>query len=421
MFKFLTGLIIPVFGILFILYFHFNVHVDTMLNQWNEQDKSAMYNTDQQALKEAVEYHTQEPAFARRPLSTFLFKHASTYLHIEVGTSFIIVSFFLLFLCGFTLYFLCLQLSLTIAEAICSQFLFYSGFTILFAFFNTNYTYDEPLTYLCLFLSLLTFFKKQWVLFFLCYLLSCLCRESSYLLAPVFVFLFARQTSQTESIKEMLLFITGIAGILLIHAAFLWMVYPAFFSPQSQQEMSSRMNLFDFNFQDIKYARETIFSFFLVSGFPLYLLVQYRQDIKKDAALCDVFKGFLFLFIVNILIVVFSTIARESRLFALPLLLLYPLLGRYFLKEIKGFCRFTDFTLKIPQLMVILLHMGILWLAYWYFFTVYETTIHPKQFNYNCEYLFAMVLVMVLFNVKFLLTKKRLALPRTFISRESEG
>ncbi|GBL35504.1 hypothetical protein EMGBS15_10990 [Filimonas sp.] len=214
---------------------------------------------------------------------------------------------------------------------------------------------------------------------------------------------------------------TGIAGILLIHAVFLWLAYPSFFSPQSQQEMSSRLHLFDFNFQDVKYSRETLFSFFLVGGFPVYLLMQYGKEIKKNIHEYELLKAFLFLLTVNSIIVIFSTIARESRLFALPLLVIYPLLGRYFLMEIKGFFHLTKINFKLPNLVLMLLHVGLLWLAHEYFFRVYETTIHPKQYNYNGEYLFAMVSVMALLNIKFLLTEKEiLALSGAFISRESE-
>ncbi len=403
--KFLTGLLVPIIGICFLLLFHFNTRVDTMLNQWNDQDKSAMQRIDQQALREAVDYHKEEPAFARRPLSTFLFEKTSSTTHLQMGTSFILVNFCLFFLCGIALYYFSLQLSLTTAEAVFSQMIFYSGFTVLCAFFNTNYTYDEPLTYLCFILSLIAFFKNKTILFFLFFLLSCLCRESGYLFLPIFLFLTFQKNDVTERYKITILHTIGFVFVMILHAVFLKMVYPSFFTIQSHQELSSRMDLFEFNFQDIKYGRETIFSFFLVNAIPLYLLLQFWSDIKKVTLEKKLASGFLFLLFCNTLIVIFSTIARESRLFALPLLLIYPLLGKYLLLEMKRFRTGKLAKLDFPILAMIILNIAVLFLAHWYFFKVYETTIHPKQFNYNCEYLFTIVLLIVVLNIKSLMTE----------------
>ena len=62
---------------------------------------------------------------------------------------------------------------------------------------------------------------------------------------------------------------------------------------------------------------------------------------------------------------------------------------------------------SVAQWCLSAVNLGILYLAHGYIFNVYETTIHPKQFNYNCEYLFAIVLVIVGLNTMSLLTEQR--------------
>jgi len=404
--KLLIGLLSPFIAMSFILLLHFNSHVDTMLNQWNDQDKNAMHHIDQQALREAVDYHKEEPAFARRPLSTFLFEKTSSITHLPIGTSFILVNFMLFVFCGFAIYLYSLQLSFTVAEAVCSQLIFYSGFTILCAFFNTNYTYDEPLTYLCFIVSLIAFFRNKTFLFFLFFLLSCLCRESSYVFVPVLLYLTFHKKDRSVRYKHTILFAAGFVGVIVLHAFFLKCTYPSFFTSQSHQEFTSRMDLFDFNFQDSKFGRETIFSFFIVNAIPLYLLLQSWNHIKKNKIEKKLLYSFLFILICNTLIVLFSTIARESRLFALPLLLIYPLLGRYFLLEIKKIKTSKLTKYSVVQWCLIAVNFGILYVAHGYIFNVYETSIHPKQFNYNCEYLFAIVLVIVGLNTMSLLTEQ---------------
>lgn len=405
--KLLTGFFAPMIGMLFILLLHFNTRVDTMLNQWNDQDKNAMHHIDQQALREAVDYHKVEPAFARRPLSTFLFEKTASMTHLPIGTSFILVNFLLLVCCGIAIYLYSLQVSFTVAEAVCSQLIFYSGFTILCAFFNTNYTYDEPLTYLCFIVSLIAFFRNKTFLFFLFFLLSCLCRESSYLFVPVFLYLSFYKKDNPARYKHTILFAAAFMGVIVLHAYFLQWVYPSFFTSQSQQELTSRMDLVDFNFQDKRFGRETIVSFFIVNAIPLYLLLQSWNHIKKNKVEKKHLSSFLFLLSCNTVIVLYSTIARESRLFALPLLLIYPLLGRYFLLEIKKIRTSKLTKCSVAQWCLIAVNLSILYLAHGYIFTVYETTIHPKQFNYNGEYLFAIVLVIVGLNTMSLLTEQQ--------------
>jgi hypothetical protein len=143
---------------------------------------------------------------------------------------------------------------------------------------------------------------------------------------------------------------------------------------------------------------ETFFSFVLVMALPIALLIRHYQRIGLSSTEKPIVFSFVSLVFINTIIVLFSTIARESRLFAPPLLLMYPLLGMYLYEE---FCelkvlRFEP--MNAFRFLSILAHGFILMAAYLVFYHDYETTIQPTSLNLNREYLLVLTCCIVTLN-----------------------
>ena len=391
--QFLVRLFIPIIAVIGISFLHFTPYADTMLNCWNPEQREVMQQIDEHALEEAIDYHKQEPAFARRPLTTFLIEQTSNVFKIERGTSFILINLSLFFLCGIVLFYACVSTGSSITEALFSQFIFYAGFSILFAFFNTNYTYDEPLTYLFFLLSLIFFRRMNFILFSVFFLMAAISRESVYLFIPAFIYSIIKTGF---SGRRLLGFSAALLLIIILHAIVLKFVYPPFYTGQGIVELHSRFTLLQFNFQDSQYTIETISSFFLIMLFPLFLLFRHRVYIHQQNELNQTVRAFFLIFILNTFIVLTSAYARESRLFALPLLWIFPLLGQLLARDwelVKSIKSLNFRTLKWPVLLIQLL---ILMLAYYYCYFMYRTTIQLPETTFNRGYLFLIILLCII-------------------------
>ena len=112
-------------------------------------------------LENTLIYHEDHPAFARRPLTSVFIRGVHDVFGLGYGYSFIFVQFLFLFGGALALYYLSLHLLQDHKKALLSLLLFFVSFSILFSFFGGVNTYDEPLQYLCIFLSLLFLYKKK--------------------------------------------------------------------------------------------------------------------------------------------------------------------------------------------------------------------------------------------------------------------
>ena len=98
----------------------------------------------------------------------------------------------------------------------------------------------------------------------------------------------------------------------------------------NEEDIRNRLLHFKLNVGENIAATETIFSFFLILGLPIYFLV--ISIIKKSySSLLEkkLFKSFLITVIINSVIVILTTKARESRLFVIPLFFLWPIFFNY--------------------------------------------------------------------------------------------
>ncbi|TXK52150.1 hypothetical protein FVR03_01640 [Pontibacter qinzhouensis] len=342
--------VIALAATLLILALHLTDSFPSILNFRTPEINLAKDKISESHLAAAVAYHKAHPAFARRPVSTYLIESVHQHATLSLGEAFIFVNFLLLFACALLVYFLARCIGCTGAEAIGSMLFFFGSFTILFIFFPPIYTYDEPAQYFFLLLSLIAFFKEKYLSFFVCFSLSLMVRESSILLLPGLLYLFLSKLKyankpQVLVLKQIALLLTPIA----VYIIFLYfLIQQQQIWPSSKIDFWDRLLHFSFNFQSVPHAVNTFVSFFLTLGLQLYLVYWFLENHNRRKEDTRLLKAFFITLFINTPVVLTTTLAVESRLYALPLLFLWPLLGkivkaewrnRYSLSILKHFLR----------------------------------------------------------------------------------
>ena len=106
----------------------------------------------------------------------------------------------------------------------------------------------------------------------------------------------------------------------------------------SQSDLDSRFKAIELNFATSQAASETIISFFIILGLPLYFLYSVSRNRVLTLQQSKLINAFLLTVLINTLVVLFMTKAREVRLFALPLFFIWPIFSTIFKHEINIIC-----------------------------------------------------------------------------------
>lgn len=268
------------------------------------------------AISETVNLHEQWGPFAKRPLVTSLVRSIEARLSVEVTTAFILAVFFQLLIVAWALTYATKKIT-SDPLPVLSLLPFAASFTILFAFFAPIYSYDELIQYTFIFLALACL-KEQPRAAALLLCLAGIARETTLLTLPGFSLLaLGRWTnvSRRDAIKAAMVF--------LFPAIFMY-AYNRFFP---FPDMSTRFDHWKFNFQDTRHTVETFISFFLAIV-PVFFLA-FLSNWKKTSISNSYISAFWLTLLINTPIVLVASLARESRLFALPLVFLWPMAGRW--------------------------------------------------------------------------------------------
>ena len=308
-----------------VLGLHMLPSMDSMLNENNTRISHVF-------LKSQIDYHNELPPFARRPLTTFLMKGTSSIFNIKAGYSFIFINFSLLFLSAILLYHLSLLILSERKLALFNVLVYYLSFSIVFAFFPPVFSYDEPLQYCLLFAALITWIRKRNLIFILLFTLAIISRETSLFLIPA---LWIFQPGKNEQIKPLWKQYLK-TGLILLVPILVYAIYLSVFLHYNQlmeetsSEMASRYSCFLENFEDLKNSVESFTSLYL--GLIVFLLFTVIRTLKLGINQVD--RKFLYAFwltaIINTPIVILTAFARETRLFALPMIFLWPVFSSIF-------------------------------------------------------------------------------------------
>jgi hypothetical protein len=349
-------------------------------------------------ISSIIEYHKSNIVFARRPLTTFLIENLSSFLSFSESLSFIVINFFLLFLSGIALYYLANYLLQNKTYSLLSVTIYHLSFSNFFAFFDTIYCYDEPLQYLFLFLSILFILYERWIIFLITFSISIISRESSLLFVPTFLLLnfYKKKEINDNRYFDYKIIFFAIPVILYFCYLYIYLFFSNNFI-ENRIDFSNRLDHFKFNFQNQNFAIEGFFTFFLTTGLQLYVLVFYRLRYKFDKQESKFIKSFISLFILNSIIVIFSTKIREARLLTLPLILLWPFLGKFVWIEISSLFKTNKIKSLILNKWFLFLFLFAIFLEYLIYKYVYIPSVNAKGGNFQDEYLY-IILVFITFH-----------------------
>lgn len=315
----------------------FGLHVlpgmNSMLNL-DAPDHPAMpglFNTD--FLRYTVEVHGTEPAFARRPFTTWIIDAAARIGGLDIAHAFVITEFMLLFVSGLLLYRLARILGTPQGAALLTMVAYHLSFSVLSAWFPPIYTYDEPLQYCLLFTALSALVQRRWWVFALLFAAASCVRESSLLLLPsLFLFLSdgawrPRSWATGSNVTRALAF--GLPAVVAVLFAW-WYTRHIGAEAAMAGDLAGRDSFFEHNTADAAMTWETLIYLYMAIGLPAFVLFATgTSGTTSDPHRTSFRHAFIVAVVINTLVVILSTKAREARLFALPLVFAWPLLGRH--------------------------------------------------------------------------------------------
>src|SRR5690606_28233290 len=213
-------------------------------------------------------------------------------------------------------------------------------FSNLFAFFPPIYSYDEPLQYTFLFAALIALYAHRYVLFVLLFAVAAIARESQVILLPAIWFFvqpiaFDRPAKLFSAPSLMRALLLGLPVLIYVGSTLIY-AQSIVLQLGNSQAAAERFAHFDLNFSHQPKAIETFLSIFLACGLPLYFLSGRSMEKRTISDRNHAFvQAFLLTFLLNTLIVLIFTKARETRLLVLPLFFLWPVFSTIFREQIK--------------------------------------------------------------------------------------
>lgn len=282
-------------------------------------------------LQTVVDMHGRHPAFVKRPVTTWLINGLADHTPLSTGWSFILIGFGFLFASGLALYYLALEYLHDKKHAAWSMLAYFGSFTTFFIFFPPLYSYDEPLQFFLLFASLLALLRQKWIAFVLAFTLSLTVRESGLLLLPSIVLFLALDLRKRPWLSKQNLIRVGICCLpVLLYAGFLWPLISSLdIQEASKGDVLERFKHWDFNFQSSRHGIESILSLIMALGLPVFAVLINRKNTTLTDQERQHVRAFWLCLIINTTVVLTTTLARESRLFAMPLFFAWPFLGKW--------------------------------------------------------------------------------------------
>ncbi len=375
----------------FIFKLHMLKSVDSMLNENNSRISNGF-------LTSQIKYHEEFAPFARRPLTSWCIEGTSKLFDLKLGYSFIIVNFFFLFLSGVLIFMVSHKIGARRIQTYGNLFAYFLSYSILFSFFPPVFTYDEPIQYCCILLAFLALLERKWLLYIVLFTLALIARETSVLLLPGFIYSFAG-TKDNNAKRTFGLDIKN-SGLIVLPVLFYGAFLAFYLSTTNswsvtQGELSQRFSCFLENFENEKNSVESITSFFLAIGTFFYLAIFALKNRELKITYKKYLHAFLLTLALNSPIVFLTAFARESRLFALPLFFIWPLVAQL----IEGsFSRSSGIRtyqqLRNNKIFIVLFFLFNI-LNYLYCFEYYKK-LGLGENTYFAEYLFCMLLILSL-------------------------
>jgi hypothetical protein len=380
---------------LFCFWIHFSDKTNSMLNDFNRV-------VSNEYLTSVVDLHQSHPAFQKRPLTTFLIKKTALHTNISIGAAFIAINFLFLFISGVLIFQLSLLFEKNNKLALGNVIIYFTSFAILFAFFPPIYTYDEPIQFCLLLLGLISIYKKKWWGYFTFFSLSLIARESSLILLPGLLVIILNYKNGIFNLKALLKKDNLLQFAYLVVPIVVYLIFLNIFlnqrniAEESKSDFLDRFSHFYLNMKNQEHAFESLISFLLVLGIPLYLL--FNSVNKKNESWTKYSKylrAFLITVIINSVIVILTTKAREARLFIIPMFFIWPIFTKLFYEDIKLLFSIKHYRSTFSNLNSVAFFIFLMFLNYILSFKVYKPTIGNHNENYFNEYLFVTIFLIL--------------------------
>ena len=318
--------------------FSFCLHVlpntNTMINYVDEHHpKQNNEMISDGFLPWSVDFHQKLFDFKKRPLTSFLIEILSSVLNIKISYAFVIINFTLTFFCALIVYYLSQQFFNSHVIPLISSAYFLLSFSVLFAYFIPIATYDEPIQFLFLILTLIALKKRKYILYIIFLTFALIARESSLIIIPgIVLFLSELDIFQPFKDKKILIRTIVINSIpIIIYGIYIILFYYFISEASERPSLYERFSLYEKNFRNISNTIRTFISFASINLFPVFLIVFSWKFFKNNAVFFNWIKAFVLTTFINTSVVFISVFAEEARVFSLPLIFMFPFFGQMLL------------------------------------------------------------------------------------------
>lgn len=303
---------------------HFLPIWETMLNRGPETWDGIPLQHDY--VEEVINAHRSgdDFSFRRRPLMTWCVD-VLNLAGLPIKTAFIALSLLLFLASGLLVHRLALAFGSTAKQALLAQAFFHVSPTVLFAWFDPMYTYDEPIQYAALLIAVLTMDNGRILLSIAALTIALIAHETSLFIMPLFMVLLWHSSRR--------MWIT-IASPVLLFVLFLLTYLPSqdLMRPTLEDGLH-RFGTWAFNFSSPAMAAETVCYMAMTLLLPVFLLTRLQRSDIADPHARKAIHAFWISLALNTLVVLLAAKAREARVLALPLIIVWPLLGMAFSNE----------------------------------------------------------------------------------------
>jgi hypothetical protein len=273
----------------------------------------SMMQLSEDAFGNLLRKHLFEYPFSMRYFTSYAILLLGNTIGLSVKTSFFAVQFIIAFLLGlaFDRYLAALKLREPIRGT--GVFLLLTSYPILAAFIEPVHTWDDMWTYLFLTLTLSCLVRSRAVVGLVWFTLACLAREQSLIFLPVILYCLLGGDRPKRWGRAIAL--AGVAvGVLGLFYWWHWQPSP----PQ-------RFALFAFNFANPLRASDTVFSLFVSFGWVWTASAMALLHRDRTETRWMLVWGAAVTVPATLVLALFLTNARETRILFPPFLFLLPL------------------------------------------------------------------------------------------------
>lgn len=360
--------LISLISVVIIFVFHI-WFIESTFNGYVREGKTI----DLQHIASGYMLHISHPVFAMRPITSLLASTLSFVFHLHIATGLILLYAIFFVLDGVLVYYTARFIGLSIKHSRLSILAFFLTFNIIFAFATNMHTYDEPVQYALLLGTLMSLFKKQYKLLTLIFLLALIARETSVVLIPGLI-VSGRSLSATKFRSLLISIIVALVLYTLYYIGFNNLIHV---TDESIRYLKyERFNEWRYSFQNWQYTKESIISAIAVLlPWTVAAIFYLKSTLHTSPLVRRLIVAFTISIIINTPLTFLTSRAQEARIFALPLIFLWPVLG-YLLSKIYMYTsvriRSMDLTHKVILMFFSLLFSA--WFSFYFFEPTHEGT-----------------------------------------------